>query len=112
MVFKEPLPKKKTDSTTVKQPKAKPAEVSTEPSSFINEEFNKVENKSFRHSTARKREELERRQKEREEKRRKSNKPAQDEIQAEAERRRLTQEELLAEAKITEKINMASLGWY
>ena len=66
----------------------------------------------MRHSTARKREELQKRQREREEKRLKMRKnkstPSLDEQVAEY--RRLTQEELLAEAKITEKINIASLG--
>lgn len=68
-----------------------------------------VENKSFRSSTARKREELMQRQQEREANRQKTKTKASIE---QSELRRLTQEELLAEAKITEKINLASLDAY
>jgi vacuolar protein sorting-associated protein 72 len=66
--------------------------------------------KSFRSSTARKREELEQRQQEREALRLKMLKKQSAGAVDLAEFRRLTQEELLAEAKITEKINLASLG--
>ena len=70
--------------------------------SFINEEFSctKPENKSFRDSTARKREELLKRQREREEQRQKLKQKSLQTIEEQAtELRRLTQEELLAEAK-------------
>lgn len=64
--------------------------------------------KSLRSSTAKKREELEQKQQEREARKVKVlKKQGHPDI---AEIRRLTQEELLAEAKITEKINLASLG--
>ncbi len=63
----------------------------------------------MRISTAQKRKELEQRQKEREKLKAKkltNNSSAPDS----GELRRLTQEELLAEAKITEQSNLASLG--
>ena len=119
--YKEPLPKKSGGGETTskeKVVKAEPAAGTTSSASdFINKEFNKVENKSFRDSTAKKREEQEKRQKEREVQRQKlAKKTAQQEElqqqQQQPEYRRLTQEELLAEAKITEKINLASLDAY
>jgi vacuolar protein sorting-associated protein 72 len=69
------------------------------------------ENKTFRSSTALKRKELEERQKEREAKS-KTSKKASSSTMTLDEFKRLTQEELLAEAKITEKINLASLDAY
>lgn len=66
--------------------------------------------KSLRSSTAKKREELEQKQQEREARKTKVLKKQQGHPDI-AEIRRLTQEELLAEAKITEKINLASLGF-
>ncbi len=72
-----------------------------------------IENKSFRDSTARKREELEKRQKERDQQRVKAAKRQSVAIEEQQpEYRRLTQEELMAEAHITEKINLASLDAY
>lgn len=71
-----------------------------------------VSGKSLRSSTARKREELEQKTKEREANRAKNLKKQQTNGAPNlAEIRRLTQEELLAEAKITEQINIASLGF-
>lgn len=67
------------------------------------------ENKSVRSSTARKREELIQRQEEREAAKRLKIKKT---PSIEMEYRRLTQEELLEEAKLTEKINLASLDAY
>jgi vacuolar protein sorting-associated protein 72 len=71
-----------------------------------------LENKSFRDSTARKREELEKRQKERDQQKVKAAKRQANADEQQPEYRRLTQEELMAEAKITEKINLASLDAY
>lgn len=62
----------------------------------------------MRISTERKRQELELKQKEREELKFKKNNSINKKQNNEF--RRLTQEELLEEAKITEKINLASLG--
>lgn len=70
------------------------------------------ENKSFRVSTARKREELEQRQQERAAQKKLKHKKSISNIVDQPEYRRLTQEELLQEAKITEKINIASLDAY
>lgn len=67
------------------------------------------DNKSVRSSTARKREELIQRQEEREAARRQKVKKT---PSVDMEYRRLTQEELLEEAKITEQINLASLDAY
>lgn len=67
------------------------------------------ENKSVRSSTARKREELILRQEEREAAKRLKIKKT---PSIEMEYRRLTQEELLEEAKLTEQINLASLDAY
>jgi vacuolar protein sorting-associated protein 72 len=72
-----------------------------------------LENKTLRISTAQKRRELEIRQQEREvQNKLKSKKPGLNSVNTNdlSEYRRLTQEELLAEAKITEKLNLASLG--
>jgi vacuolar protein sorting-associated protein 72 len=66
----------------------------------------------LRVSTAQKRKELEERQQERETRQKLKVKKAVESGQTneQPEMRRLTQEELLEEAKITEEINMASLG--
>lgn len=69
--------------------------------------------KTLRSSTCRKREELEKKKQERETHRAemlKKQLSGTGSVANLAEIRRLTQEELLAEAKITEKINLASLG--
>ncbi len=114
---KEPLPKKTSivNNKENKKQILKEESEKLDSNTFINEEFsdNKVENKSLRDSTARKREELLKRQKERDEKRQKLKQKSLQTIEEQtAELRRLTQEELLAEAKITEKINQASLLAY
>ncbi len=66
----------------------------------------------MRVSTAQKRKELEERQQERDARHKLKAKRASESgvSNEQSEMRRLTQEELLAEAKITEEINMASLG--
>lgn len=70
-----------------------------------------VGGKSLRSSTAKKREELEQKQQEREARKIKLLKKQKGNSAPDlAEIRRLTQEELLAEAKVTEQINLASLG--
>lgn len=75
---------------------------------------NQTENKKLRVSTAQKRKELEERQQEREARHKlKAKKAAESVVSNEhQEMRRLTQEELLSEAKITEEINLASLDAY
>jgi vacuolar protein sorting-associated protein 72 len=76
---------------------------------ILNLDYFNLENKNLRISTAQKRKELEQRQKEREKlkaKKLSTNNSGPDS----GELRRLTQEELLAEAKITEELNLASLG--
>lgn len=75
---------------------------------------NQTENKKLRVSTAQKRKELEERQQERDARHKlKAKKASESSVSNEQpEMRRLTQEELLAEAKITEEINLASLDAY
>ncbi|RNA08325.1 vacuolar sorting-associated 72 -like protein [Brachionus plicatilis] len=93
--YKEPLTKKPVERKTIK-------------TEHVPEAVTR-DNKSVRSSTARKREELIQRQEEREAaKRHKTRKTA----SVDMEYRRLTQQELLEEAKITEQINLASLDAY
>lgn len=105
--YKEPIVKKKEENLIIKKEVVVATVVAEK--ATVNKE-----NKTLRGTTAQKRLELEQRQKERD---------AQNKIKIEraasniveystTEYRRLTQEELLAEAKITEKINLASLDAY
>ncbi len=93
-----------------RKPKPTPTAAETSaPDAPTNEVSTTGAGKSLRSSTARKREELEQKRQEREAHRAKMlKKPSGAPDMAEI--RRLTQEELLAEAKITEQINLASLG--
>jgi hypothetical protein len=96
--------KPKTETTS------KPSADTTTTTSDATSSTAAVAGKSLRSSTARKREELEQKQQEREANRLKLLKKQQQGKADLAEIRRLTQEELLAEAKFTEQINLASLG--
>lgn len=96
--YKEPTVKKQSDE----KKKTRPEPVTDENTSI------QRENKSVRSSTARKREELMQRQEEREAQKKLKVKTSNEQV----EYRRLTQEELLEEAKLTEKINLASLDAY
>lgn len=97
------------DSTTGEKSETTVTESKVISESNVSEQA--VENKSVRSSTARKREELKQRQQEREAQKLKTKTKTNYNLD-QSELRRLTQEELLAEAKITEKINLASLDAY
>lgn len=112
--YKEPLvqrkPKVKTEEEEVVEKKISNKTLSE--TSATSEPETK-ENKILRNTTAQKRKEREQRQKERDHqnklKKKKDEAAGETEVR---EYRRLTQEELLAEAKITEEINLASLDAY
>ncbi|CAF0854602.1 unnamed protein product [Brachionus calyciflorus] len=96
--YKEP--RKKTEIIEKKKPKDRNVDENL---------ITQRDSKSVRNSTARKREELQQKQEEREaQKKLKIKKTSIDQ----GEYRRMTQEELLEEAKITEQINLASLDAY
>lgn len=112
--YKEPVPNKQTKEPRVKSESVE-VKYKAEPVTEETMDTNK-ETKILRNTTSQKRKELEERQKERQAinnklKSKKAAKAAVNESDL-GEYRRLTQEELLAEAKITEEINLASLDAY
>jgi len=103
--YKEPQIKKERSDEPRRKPQLPDQHQQQQEAVLLNE------NKTFRSSTALKRKELEERQKEREVKSKTAKKASSNTMTLD-EFKRLTQEELLAEAKITEKINLASLDAY